>query len=228
MVIINLKDVSKIYKLGEIEVPALKEINLSIRKGEFASIVGPSGSGKSTLMHIMGLLDRPTEGKVEFLGNSVAVLDDDKMAELRNKHVGFVFQTFNLLPRTTALENVALPLIYSGVKREIRIQKAKNVLENVGLGKRLNHTPAQLSGGQQQRVAIARALVNSPDIIFADEPTGNLDSKSGADVMKLLDNLNKDGNTIILVTHELDIAKGTKRTIELKDGVIIKDNMNGK
>ena len=226
MTIINLKDVSKTYQLGEIEVPALKDINLSIKKGEFSSIVGHSGSGKSTLMHIMGLLDRPTNGKVLFLGKNVAALENEELAEYRNRHIGFVFQTFNLLPRTTALENVALPLIYTGVERNARLQKAKEKLENVGLGERLEHTPAQLSGGQQQRVAIARALVNNPDIIFADEPTGNLDSKSGAEVMKLLADLNNKGNTIILVTHELEIANSTKRTIELKDGKIVKDKTN--
>jgi len=228
MVTINLRDISKTYRTGEIEVQALKEINLSIKKGEFTSIIGPSGSGKSTLMHIMGLLDRPSSGEVEFIGKNVAGVDDDKLAEFRNKHIGFIFQTFNLLPRTTALENVALPLIYSGVERSRRLQLSEEKLKNVGLNDRLNHTPAQLSGGQQQRVAIARALVNNPDVIFADEPTGNLDSKSGAEIMKLLANLNAEGNTIILVTHEPDIAKGTKRTIELRDGEIIKDKLNGK
>src|SRR3989344_3570675 len=164
MVTINLRDISKTYRTGEIEVQALKEINLSIKKGEFTSIIGPSGSGKSTLMHIMGLLDRPSSGEVEFIGKNVAGVDDDKLAEFRNKHIGFIFQTFNLLPRTTALENVALPLIYSGVERSRRLQLSEEKLKNVGLNDRLNHTPAQLSGGQQQRVAIARALVNNPDV----------------------------------------------------------------
>lgn len=219
--LIKLENVTKTYQLGEVEVNALKNINLAIEKGEYASIVGPSGSGKSTLMHIMGLLDKPTSGKVEFLGKNAGKLRDEVLAEHRNKHVGFVFQTFNLLPRTTALENVALPLIYSGVDRETRLKKAKEKLQSVGLGDRLKHTPAQLSGGQQQRVAIARALINNPDIIFADEPTGNLDSKTGAEIMKFLAVLNAEGNTIILVTHELNIAKGTQRTIQLKDGKII-------
>ena len=227
MAIINIKDVTKTYVLGEeVEVHALKGVNLSIKKGEFTSIIGSSGSGKSTLMHIMGLLDKPTSGGVWFLDKKVSSLDDDQLAGLRNEHIGFVFQSFNLLPRTTALENVALPLIYAGVEEKARLKKAKEKLEQVGLGDRLNHTSTQLSGGQQQRVAIARALVNSPDIVFADEPTGNLDSESGAEIMKLLRDLNKAGNTIILVTHEPDIAKGTKRTIELKDGQILKDTKN--
>ncbi len=224
--VISTADVKKTYMMGEVEVHALKGVTLSINNGEFVAIIGSSGSGKSTLMHIMGLLDTPTSGKVYLDGKDVSKLNEEESATARNKHIGFVFQSFNLLKRTTAIDNVALPLIYSGVPYEERMKKAETLLNTVGLGDRLDHFSTQLSGGQQQRVAIARALVNNPSIILADEPTGNLDSKSGKEVMKLLTDLNKNGITIILVTHELDIAKSAKRIIELKDGQIIKDTIN--
>lgn len=224
MSLISLKNVTKSYKLGdeEVIVDALKGINIEINKGEFVAIVGPSGSGKSTLMHIIGILDKPTSGKVSLEGKDIAKLDEDQLAILRNKHIGFVFQAFNLLPKTTAVDNVELPLIYSGVKKAIRQTLAISSLEKVGLGERLYHTPSQLSGGQQQRVAIARALVSSPSLILADEPTGNLDSKSGREIMDLLKNLNSQGNTIVLVTHDMDIAKNAKRQIVIKDGQVVK------
>lgn len=214
--------------MGEIEVHALAGVNLSINKGEFVAIIGPSGSGKSTLMHVVGLLDTPTSGKVYLGGTETSMLTEDELATQRNKHIGFVFQSFNLLPRTSAVDNVSLPLLYSGTQKEDRNKRAKKALEVVDLADRLEHTSAQLSGGQQQRVAIARALVNNPSIILADEPTGNLDSKSGQEIMDLLHNLNKQGNTIVLVTHELDIAKGAKRIIEMLDGKIAKDLKNHK
>lgn len=229
--LIRLEDISKTYPMGEVEVQALVNVNIQINKGEFTAIVGPSGSGKSTLMHIIGLLDSPTSGLV-YLKNKrvcfsknkkISDLSENELAALRNTHIGFVFQSFNLLNRTSALENVSLPLLYSHTDKRERAQKARYALELVGLGDRLNHTAVQLSGGQQQRVAIARALVNNPSIILADEPTGNLDSKTGFEIMNLLHELNKAGNTIILVTHEIDIAKGAKRIIEIKDGKIIKD-----
>lgn len=226
--IIRLENVKKTYHMGEVDVHALRGINLKIENKEFLAIVGPSGSGKSTLMHIMGLLDTPTEGRVFLDGKDVSTLTEEERANLRNKHIGFVFQTFNLLPRTSALENVAMPLIYAGVGKEEREKKAKKALEQVGLGERLDHQPTQLSGGQQQRVAIARALVTNPKIIFADEPTGNLDTESGKEVMQLLGKLNKKGNTIVLVTHELDIATQTERTIEIIDGQVKKDGKNHK
>lgn len=221
--LIKLTNVTKTYSMGEVEVQALVNVNFQINKGEFTAIVGPSGSGKSTLMHIIGLLDSPTSGLVFLKNKKISEFSEDELAVLRNAHIGFVFQSFNLLRRASALENVALPLLYSHVDKKERVKKARYALELVGLGDRLNHTASQLSGGQQQRVAIARALVNNPSIILADEPTGNLDSKSGGEIMNLLHELNKRGNTIILVTHEVDIAKGAKRIIEIKDGKIIKD-----
>lgn len=222
--LITLKNVTKSYKLGEeIEIKALGNINLDIKQGEFVAIVGPSGSGKSTLMHMIGLLDKPTEGLVSIDGKNIANLDENELAGLRNKYIGFVFQAFNLLPRTKAIDNVELPLIYSGISKNERDKKAIFELEKVGLGDRLNHTPSQLSGGQQQRVAIARALVTTPSLILADEPTGNLDSKSGLEIIALLKGLNKKGKTIVLVTHDPDIARNAKRIIEIKDGEIIKD-----
>ena len=226
--LIKLEKVTKTYSMGEVEVQALRGIDLDIKKGEFVAIIGPSGSGKSTLMHIIGLLDTPTSGKVFLQEKNVSKLSEEERAVLRNKHLGFVFQSFNLLTRTSALENVSLPLIYSGANKDTRTKRGKEVLEEVGLSDRINHTSAQLSGGEQQRVAIARALVNDPSLVLADEPTGNLDSKSGKEIMNLLANLNKKGNTIVLVTHELDIAKGAKRTIEIVDGKIVRDSLNGK
>ena len=226
--LIKLENITKIYPMGEIEVHALVDVDLQIRKGEFLAIIGPSGSGKSTLMHIIGLLDSPTSGSVYLDGKKVSELSEDELAVLRNAHIGFVFQSFNLLPRTSALDNVSLPLLYSGAKKAERVKRSQKSLETVGLGERVDHTSAQLSGGEQQRVAIARAFVNNPSIIMADEPTGNLDSKTGQEIMNLLRDLNKRGNTIVLVTHELDIAKGAKRIVEIIDGKIVKDELNHK
>lgn len=221
--IIELKDVNKIYKLGETVVNALKGVNIKIKKGEFVSIIGPSGSGKSTLMHIIGLLDVPSSGKIFVNEKDASKLTAEERSTLRNRHIGFVFQSFNLLARTTSVDNTELPLIYAGKKKEERDKLAEEALVKVGLGNRLEHFPNQLSGGQQQRVAIARALVNNPNIILADEPTGNLDSKSGKEILQLLTKLNKEGNTIVLVTHDKQVASHAKRTIELKDGEVIKD-----
>lgn len=220
---IALSEVKKIYQMGDSEVAALAGINLTISAGEFTAIMGPSGSGKSTLMNILGCLDRPTEGSYLLDGQEVAFMTDDQLAVTRNKKIGFVFQNFNLLPRISAMQNVALPLVYSGVPKKEREQKAIEALEAVGLEKRLDHRPNELSGGQRQRVAIARALVNDPTIIMADEPTGNLDSKSGVEVMSIFDKLNALGRTIILVTHEPDIAEYAKRVIHVRDGLIVRD-----
>jgi len=223
MSLIRLEHIYKDYPLGENVVKVLKDINLEVNEGEYVSLMGPSGSGKSTLMNIIGALDTPTSGKYFLKGTDVSSLDDDALAQIRNKEIGFVFQTFNLLPRLTALENVMLPLIYAHVPKKERIKRAKEVLESVGLGDRMHHRPNQLSGGQRQRVAIARALVNRPSIILADEPTGNLDSQSSEEIMKLFDRLNEEGNTIIIVTHEPDIAAHTKRLVKLLDGRILSD-----
>lgn len=219
---IKLAKVNKIFQLDEnLTFQALKDINLEIRRGEFVAIMGPSGSGKSTLMNILGLLDHPTSGSYHLDGSDVAHLKDDHRADLRNKKIGFVFQSFNLLPRTKAHENVALPLIYSGVSQSERNKRAKKSLDSVGLSDKYESKPSQLSGGQQQRVAIARALVTDPDIIFADEPTGNLDSKSGLEILEILRKLSIEGKTIILITHDKNIAENAERIIRIKDGEII-------
>mgnify|MGYP005720709235 FL=1 len=224
--IIKVKNIKKSYQVGTQEVHALRGIDLSVEKGEFMAIMGPSGSGKTTLMNIIGCLDTPTSGSYELNGKSVGSLEDDKLAGIRNKEIGFVFQSFNLLAKNSTLDNVILPLKYAGESKNNAVIKAKNVIERVGLTERLNHTPAELSGGQQQRVAIARALVNNPSIIFADEPTGNLDSKTGEEVMNLFKELNSNGQTIILITHEDSIAQQSNRVITIMDGLIKSDNRN--
>jgi len=216
--IIQAKNLTKHYLVGNNIVRALDGLDISIEKGSYIALMGPSGSGKSTLMNILGCLDSPTSGEYFLNSNDVSVLDDDSLAAIRNKEIGFVFQTFNLLPRYTALENVALPMIYAGIPKDKRLARAKEVLEQVGLGDRYTHNPNELSGGQRQRVAVARALVMKPTIIFADEPTGNLDSKTSDGIMKLLDEIHKAGNTIILVTHEEDIAARAEKIIRLRDG----------
>jgi putative ABC transport system ATP-binding protein len=225
--LIEIKDLKKIYNLGDIEVPALNGINIGIDKNEYLAIMGPSGSGKSTMMNIIGCLDVPTEGEYHLNNQDVSKLTDDELAVIRNKEVGFVFQTFNLLPRADALHNVELPMIYSGMNRAQRRQMAMDALERVGLGDRVHHKPNELSGGQRQRVAIARALVNKPSIILADEPTGNLDSKTGEEIMEIFEQLHEAGNTIILITHEEYIANHSNRTIRLLDGLVQSDQRNG-
>ncbi|MCX6294589.1 MAG: ABC transporter ATP-binding protein [Bacteroidetes bacterium] len=225
---IELSDIAKSYKIGTEEIHALRSISLEIYKNEYVALMGPSGSGKSTLMNILGCLDSPSNG--EYILNNIAVakmLDND-LAEVRNKEIGFVFQSFNLLPRSTALDNVILPLIYAGFSKADRIKRGKEVLEQVGLGDRIMHKPNELSGGQRQRVAIARALVNNPAIILADEPTGNLDSKTSVEIMGLFEEIHKNGNTIIIVTHEEDIAQHAHRIVRLKDGIVERDYENEK
>jgi putative ABC transport system ATP-binding protein len=224
-VLIQLTDVVKVYDMGAVAVLALDGISLEVDKGEYMAIMGPSGSGKSTLMNIIGCLDTPTEGTYRLNGQLVNQMSDDQLARIRNQEIGFVFQTFNLLPRATALENVEVPLIYAGVPRRERHQRAKEMLERVGLGDRLHHQPNELSGGQRQRVAIARALVNNPSLLLADEPTGNLDSRTGAEIMELFDRLNQEGHTIVLVTHEEDIAAHARRIVRLRDGKILDDRV---
>lgn len=221
--IIDIKNITKLYEMGVEKLYALKGVDVKIERNEYVAIMGPSGSGKSTLMNIIGCLDTPTSGDYSLNGKDVHEMDDDELAEIRNKEIGFVFQTFNLLPRSNALHNVELPLIYSGLSKTERIKRAEETLENVGLGDRMKHKPNELSGGQRQRVAVARALVNHPSIILADEPTGNLDTKTGEEIMALFAELNKNGNTIILVTHEEDIAKHADRIIKIRDGMIESD-----
>jgi putative ABC transport system ATP-binding protein len=221
--VLGVEDVTKVYQLEGIEVRALSGVSMDIHEGEMVSIMGPSGSGKSTLMHIIGLLDRPTAGVVSIEGEVVGDLSPNQLAALRNEHIGFVFQSFNLLARTGAQANVELPLVYGGVSGSERSRRAREALERVELGDRLNHTPGQLSGGQQQRVAIARALVTSPSIVLADEPTGNLDSRSGVEVMAILQDLNAQGITVVIVTHDANVARHSQRVVELRDGAIVRD-----
>lgn len=220
---IALSEVRKTYQMGDTRVAALAGVSLNIRAGEFTAIMGPSGSGKSTLMNILGCLDRPTSGSFKLDGHEVATLNDDELAVTRNKKIGFVFQNFNLLPRMSTIQNVALPLVYAGVEKGERIRRASEALTAVGLANRMEHLPNELSGGQRQRVAIARALVNDPSILMADEPTGNLDTKSGNEVMEIFGNLNSLGSTVILVTHEPDIAEHAKRVIHVRDGLVVRD-----
>ncbi len=224
--IIEIANLVKRYEMGDEEVFALQGVTLTIARNEYVALMGPSGSGKSTLMNMLGCLDTPTSGTYLFTGENVSDMDDDDLAEIRNREIGFVFQTFNLLPRATALQNVELPLVYSGMPRAERLQRSTQALERVGLSDRMDHKPNELSGGQRQRVAIARALVTSPSIILADEPTGNLDSKTGQDIMRLFGELWRGGNTVILVTHEEDIARHARRIIRLRDGRIESDEVN--
>jgi putative ABC transport system ATP-binding protein len=219
----DIAGVTKLYEMGEETIHALRGVTVQIHRNEYLAIMGPSGSGKSTLMNMLGCLDTPTAGRYEFNGKSVASMIDDELADIRNREIGFVFQTFNLLPRSTALANVELPLIYAGYAPTERRARAIRALENVGLGSRLHHKPNELSGGQRQRVAIARALVNSPSIILADEPTGNLDSKTGVEIMALFEQLYEQGNTLIVVTHEEEIARHARRIVRLRDGLIESD-----
>lgn len=221
--LLEVRDVFKIYQVGTQEVRALNGVSLDIERGEFVALMGPSGSGKSTLMNILGCLDTPTKGAYRLNGPDVSGLTDDQLAEIRNTEIGFVFQTFNLLPRYSTLENVTLPLIYAGVSRGDRDKRGREVLQTVGLGDRIDHRPNELSGGQRQRVAVARALVNRPSIVLADEPTGNLDSQTSSEIMALFDEIHRAGNTIILVTHEEDIAEHAHRIVRLRDGRIERD-----
>lgn len=224
--LITINDIGRKYVIGTEIIHALKSVSLSIKKGEFVALMGPSGSGKSTLMNILGCLDTPTKGDYILNGINVSHMSDNQLAEVRNKEIGFVFQTFNLLPRSTSLENVALPLIYAGASKKEREDRAQKALENVGLGNRVTHKPNELSGGQRQRVAVARALINNPSIILADEPTGNLDTKTSVEIMGLLEDIHKKGNTIILVTHEEDIAQHAHRIVRMRDGLIERDYLN--
>jgi putative ABC transport system ATP-binding protein len=224
--LINIRDIGRKYVIGAEVIHALKSVSLDIFKGEFVALMGPSGSGKSTLMNILGCLDTPSKGDYILNGINVSQMSDDELAEVRNKEIGFVFQTFNLLPRSTSLDNVALPLIYAGVNKKDRDARSQKALENVGLGNRVTHKPNELSGGQRQRVAVARALINNPSIILADEPTGNLDTKTSIEIMGLLEEIHSKGNTIILVTHEEDIAQHAHRIVRMRDGLIEKDYLN--
>lgn len=223
---IDIQNIAKVYEMGEEEVHALRDVTLAIGSNEYIALMGPSGSGKSTLMNMLGCLDTPSHGIYNFKNDSVGQMSDDDLAEIRNKEIGFVFQTFNLLPRATALQNVELPLVYAGVPKRARVERAENALTRVGLGDRMDHRPNEPSGGQRQRVAIARALVTDPSIILADEPTGNLDSKTGQDIMALFDELWRAGNTVILVTHEEDIARHARRIVRLRDGLVESDEVN--
>lgn len=224
--VIVMERIRKVYQMGSLQVEALKNISIKIKRGEYVAFMGPSGSGKSTLMNIVGCLDTPTSGRYLLNGKDVSQMNDNELADIRNKEIGFVFQTFNLLPRMTALDNVALPLIYAGWRKADRIERAMEALRNVGLSDRAHHKPNELSGGQRQRVAIARALVNNPSILLADEPTGNLDSKTSYEIMELFDQIHMQGNTIIMVTHEDDIAGYAERIVRLRDGLIETDETN--
>lgn len=224
--LISIQNLNKTYIMGSEKVEALKDVTLDIDKNEYVALMGPSGSGKSTLMNLLGCLDSPSSGKYWLNGIEVSTMDDGELAEVRNKQIGFVFQTFNLLPRLTALENVALPLVYAGYSKDQRLEKARATLESVGLGDRVMHRPNELSGGQRQRVAVARALVNNPAIILADEPTGNLDTRTSYEIMMLFEQIHQAGNTIILVTHEQDIAQHAHRIVRLRDGLIESDQNN--
>lgn len=226
MALLELRDIKKIYSIGSEKVFALNNISLNIEKGEYVALMGPSGSGKSTLMNILGCLDTPSEGIYMLNGKEVSKMTDNELAEIRNREIGFIFQTFNLIPRSNALDNVALPLVYSGTPKDTRLTRARKSLEDVGLGDRVLHKPNELSGGQRQRVAVARALVNNPSIILADEPTGNLDSKTSHEIMTLFEEIHKRGNTIIVVTHEEDIARHAHRIVRIKDGMIESDQPN--
>jgi len=223
--VIEIKEIGKTYKIGAVEVQALKTVDLTINKGEYVALMGPSGSGKSTLMNILGCLDTPSRGEYKLNKINVSHMSDNELAEVRNKEIGFVFQTFNLLARNTALDNVALPLVYAGAGKKERTSRAEKTLQDVGLGDRMDHKPNELSGGQRQRVAIARALVNNPSIILADEPTGNLDTKTSNEIMELIEEIHKLGNTVVIVTHEEDIAKRAKRIVRLRDGLIESDTV---
>jgi putative ABC transport system ATP-binding protein len=223
--LITLESVAKVYRMGDVDVHALRGVSLTVDRGEFVAIMGSSGSGKSTLMNILGCLDRPTSGRYLLAGEEVSRLDRNELAEIRNRTLGFVFQSFNLLSRTSAVENVELPLLYQGVRTRDRVRRARAALERVGLGQRMDHHPSQLSGGQQQRVAIARALVGDPKVILADEPTGNLDSRTSIEVMALFQELGKSGITVVLVTHEADIAQFARRVIVMKDGQVLEDRL---
>ena len=224
--LISTQNLNKTYIMGTQKVEALKDVSIQIDNNEYVALMGPSGSGKSTLMNLIGCLDSPSKGQYTLNGTEVSTMDDAALADVRNRQIGFVFQTFNLLPRLTALENVALPLVYSGISREDRLEKARKTLESVGLGDRVDHKPNELSGGQRQRVAVARALVNDPAIILADEPTGNLDTKTSYEIMSLFEEIHNNGNTVILVTHENDIAQHAHRIIRLRDGLVETDEKN--
>jgi putative ABC transport system ATP-binding protein len=224
--LITINDIGRKYVIGTEIIHALKSVSLTINKGEFVALMGPSGSGKSTLMNILGCLDTPSKGEYILNGINVSHMTENDLAEVRNSEIGFVFQTFNLLPRNSALENVALPLVYAGIGRDERLDRAKKSLENVGLGNRVTHKPNELSGGQRQRVAVARALINNPSIILADEPTGNLDTKTSIEIMGLIEDIHDKGNTIILVTHEEDIAQHAHRIVRMRDGLVEKDYLN--